>query len=199
VRQKFSATVANWFEAAQRILNVQGAMPQGIATDLQLGVNLLDLDQPEYKFLRRTARFSRASEVVAGASNATFEFVNPAGSGLIMVADILIGQNGAAAVSYGWNMATGAALGAGASAQNTDTRQPQGGALQGLPAAIVAQSNAVAFATIMRFTLGVGQSLTLPPLVVTPGFKVIVGSTLVAQAMSIQCTWTERSQTGQER
>lgn len=178
-----------------RAFGITGRLLSHFRPGMDLSVQLLNLEGPEYLFLRRTLQFSGAAVIPAGAGNSIGELVNPAGSGLIAVARLTVWNSGAVG-SVGWQCAPGALAYAPLSAWNVDSRQPVGGALQALPGLVLATQNGAApGAPLQRVQLSGNAVYEIPgPFVIVPGSKLLWGHATAAQALSFHVEWTERKQ-----
>jgi len=205
VADRIQATVAPYFEAVQRAFNVQGAMPQDIELATQLGVTIADLRDPEYVYLRRTARFENGNNLAAGGAGVSsiHEFENPAGSNVLAVVDVSLQQNGAAASQIIISNPNSAAAGLAVSGNRTinlDTRQPYNtGTLTPFPVCIVRTGNIVLAALNGPiYQLGVPSIIEVRGIVVTPGFFLRVQPFNANQGVAVGWRWSERALTPQE-
>jgi len=204
--ERIQATVAPYFEAVQRAFNVQGAMPQDIALETQLGVTIADLRDPEYVFLRRTARFEAGNNLTAGGAGVSsiHEFENPVGSNVMAVVDITLQQNGAAASQIIISNPNSAAAGLAVSGNRTinlDTRQPiNGGTLSPFPVCIIRTGNIVLAALSGPiYQLGVPAIIPVTGFVVMPGWWLRVQPFNANQGVAVGWRWSERALTPQEQ
>lgn len=179
-------------EQLQRALGIQGPLPDAVDPQVEPVVQLLDLQAPEYLWLRRTLQFNAGGQTAAGANNSLAKFGNPANSAVLAVLEFEIFNSTGAAGQFGWWQDT-----AGASTAlpvtNLDYRQPfNAGTLAPFPVCQPSTANAVVVPNV-RIQLGSNGSYRHPRrFMVAPGFTLVIAAITVALQWHVQFHWTER-------
>lgn len=189
--------VPQFMERWMRAFQVKGPIPDAFDAATQLTVKLADLTTPEYLWLGRTARFISGRTVAATAGNHSIhELVNPAGSGILVVAQATIMNPAAAVTNFFFNdgpFTPTAGLTLNTAVLNADTRQGQNGIGVGLPIAQVFSGAPGVIAGFGWFMgIGAAQRVVLPPVVLVPGMLARVHPQGTNTGADVQWEWTER-------
>jgi len=98
----------NYWEGLQRALDIKGSVPNHLAPNVELGLQLGDLTLREYAWLRRERLWGTASEVAAVVGqNSYIEFLNPLGSQQLCIIEKLQLFTSANAIINVWQDTSG--------------------------------------------------------------------------------------------
>ena len=183
-------------EGLQKALGLQGSLVGGLEPAMQVGLNILDLTDPEFLWLRRTQRYAAGFQLAAVAAQyAISEIINDVGTGIIAVVSPVIQNTNAAATLFSVYVQPGSpVVPAHLRRINLDARQafPGGNA----PAVCqVTAGNAAApapAANAASYWVPANTPTRLPDIILVPGTKIIIQTSAVNLASNIVWEWTER-------
>ena len=192
------------FERLFRALGIRGPLPDSIAWESQLGVQLLDLSRPEYSWLWRETRYVASLQQAASVGNNSVVIIANQGSQLVTIDRLRVSNRNAGSLLFGMNTDTATAGGALSRVMGLDTRQDISTTAPPRPQVTLFANAAVvalpATSPSWQINTGVDVDVFTPdfPCILRPGTTLWVQTQAVNTALDVSVWWRERAPSDSE-
>jgi len=188
--------IGRWESAIRRVFGLQGHQGLNITDDIFPGIQLADLDAPDYCTLNRNPRFATyGAQVAVAGERASVLLGNPTGSGYLIIIERVSWTSGALSLRLGMAFTFIAATNSFAK----DARRMNGGVGVGGRSTVIGLSSIGGFINQSMWgwegpnlQVAAGE-LVDPGIVLPPGYVFGVEHTSANAALSANFEWRERS------